>query len=440
MEGSISKRATARQIMWKHRLAQALVATGIVCLAIGTAHAQSADGGTIDPGATRAHIYSHGLMDRDTLTGDWGGARSSMTDKGITFEAVYTGEYFVETSGGVAHGDGYLDNRDISLELDAETLWGWHGATWFFYALGNDGNSPSRFVGDAQATSNIETGVYTWKLYEAWLEQKFGEGTSAKLGLIDLNSEFDVTETAGLFLSSSHGIGPDFSQSGLGGPSIFPTTSLALRLETHFGENAYLRAGMFDGVSGDLNNPKGTQVELHPGKEGWLVTVEAGLQQGLDEDDTRPFHKYALGYWTYTEDVPATDTVTGNPETGSGFYAIADRALGDNLSAFLRLGMASDKAYGIGSYVGTGAVLTGVFGEDDQLGLGIAHAIIGDTLAQSVPAPGLENAETSIELTYCTQIAPWLTVQPDVQHVFAPAADPTLDDATIVSLRFEAAF
>jgi porin len=52
-----------------------------------------------------------------------------------------------------------------------------------------------------------------------------------KIGLYDLNSEFDVIEAAALFLNPSHGIGPDFAQSGRNGPSIFPVTSLAIRGE-----------------------------------------------------------------------------------------------------------------------------------------------------------------------------------------------------------------
>ncbi|MDH5527035.1 MAG: carbohydrate porin [Nitrospirota bacterium] len=389
-------------------------------------------GGLLAAAAT-AHA---GLMDQDALTGDWGGKRSSMADKGINFEAVYTGEYFLN-NGGAARGDGYLDNKDVTLELDGETLMGINGATLFFYVLGNEGGDPSRYVGDAQATSNIETDSITWKLYEAWWEQRFGGSYSAKFGLIDLNSEFDVTETAGLFLNSSHGIGPDFSQSG-NGPSIFPTTSLALRLSAGIGDSGYAQLGIFDGVSGDVNNGEGTQVELHPGKEGWLVAAEAGLAQGLDEDDDRPFQKLALGYWMYTEDVAAADTVTGVPETGSGFYVIADRAFSDRLSAFVRFGMANDSAYGIGSYLGTGVVLTGLMNDEDQLGLGIAHAMIGDALATADPT--LEAAETNIELSYQTALTPWLTVKPDIQYVIAPSADPALDNAVITSVRFEAAF
>jgi porin len=62
--------------------------------------------------------------------------------------------------------------------------------------------------------SNIDASD-AWKIYEAWLKQSlFQDRLPVLAGLYDLNSEFDVIESAGLFLNSSHGIGADYSQTG----------------------------------------------------------------------------------------------------------------------------------------------------------------------------------------------------------------------------------
>ncbi|TDI96625.1 MAG: hypothetical protein E2O76_11425 [Caldithrix sp.] len=98
-------------------------------------------------------------------------------------------------------------------------MFGWKGASFFLYGLGNSGGNPSENVGDAQIVSNIE-GPDTWKFYEIWIQQNLFLGKLSVLaGLYNLNSEFDVIETGQLFLNSSHGIGPDFSQTGLNGRS-----------------------------------------------------------------------------------------------------------------------------------------------------------------------------------------------------------------------------
>ena len=110
--------------------------------------------------------------------------------------------------------------------IDAEQVFNIPGGTLFFYGLYNNNKTLSdTLIGDMQTVSNIDTTTAT-RLYEAWYEQAFGDGKSSlKVGLYDLNSEFDAIDTAGLFLLSSHGIGPDYSQTGLNGPSIFPVTT-----------------------------------------------------------------------------------------------------------------------------------------------------------------------------------------------------------------------
>ena len=70
------------------------------------------------------------------------------------------------------------------------------------------------------------------------------------VGLYDLNTEFDALESAGLFLNSSQGIGPEFAQSGLNGPSIFPTTTLGLRAKWAPGSRFYLESVVLNGLAG----------------------------------------------------------------------------------------------------------------------------------------------------------------------------------------------
>ena len=161
----------------------------------------------------------------------------------------------------------------------------------FVYGLYNNGRAlTGDLVGDAQGVSNIETGVRAVRLYEAWVEQRFGRA-SVKFGLYDLNSEFDEHVTGSLFLNSTHGLGPDLSQSGLNGPSVFPVTSLALRADYQIDERLRLRAAVLDAVPGDPARPRRTAIRLG-GAEGALLIGEA---QYLTRN-TRAI----LGYWRYT--------------------------------------------------------------------------------------------------------------------------------------------
>ncbi|MGE0682955.1 MAG: carbohydrate porin, partial [Candidatus Binatia bacterium] len=167
---------------------------------------------------------------QDTVTGGWNGMRTSLLEQGVSLEAVYTGEMFSNLSGGLRRKAVYLDNVDLMLTIDTERAFGWEGGRFFLYGLGNQGGNPSEHIGDIQIASNIEA-PDTWKVFEAWFQQNlFRNRLSLLAGLYDVNSEFAVLKTADLFLNSSFGIGHAFAQSGKNGPSIFPATSLGLRM------------------------------------------------------------------------------------------------------------------------------------------------------------------------------------------------------------------
>jgi len=51
--------------------------------------------------------------------------RRQLEKKGISFEAVYTAEYFANTQGGIKRDDTYLTNLDITLEIDTKKLGLW---------------------------------------------------------------------------------------------------------------------------------------------------------------------------------------------------------------------------------------------------------------------------------------------------------------------------
>ena len=139
----------------------------------------------------------------------------------LTFEAAYAAEGWRNLRGGQSRDGAYLDNLDLVATLDADRI-GLDGTTIAVAALYNNRATFSDKVGDLQTISNIDTDGAA-RLYEAWIERRFTLA-SFKLGLMDLNAEFDANETGSLFINSSHGIGPDFSQIGETGPSIFPIT------------------------------------------------------------------------------------------------------------------------------------------------------------------------------------------------------------------------
>lgn len=366
---------------------------------------------------------------------------NEQTDKGLNLSAVYTAEVRGVAAGGIDRGARYLDNLDLQVALDADRIVGWNGARLFFYGIYNNGRSFSpALVGDLQGVSNIETGVRAARLFEAWVEQDVGRRASIRIGLYNLNAEFDTTQSGGLFLLSSHGIGPDYAQSGRRGPSIFPVTSLALRGEIAVGDNVLLRAAVLDGVPGDEAHPKRTAIKLSR-RDGALIAAEADYLKGGT--------KAGVGGWAYT--APADTLVpdaAARRHGDKGIYAYAEHRLtGDRtddpegFAGWLRVGIADTRFNDIGSYLGGGIVHTGALpgrGED-QVGISFAIANLDSRFRQSETKAdrSLDRHELIIEVAYQAVLTPWLSVQPDVQYVIDPGGSRIVGDAVVLGLRMK---
>lgn len=401
-----------------------------------------------------SNIFSQtNIFKQETLTGNWGGLRTDLEDNGIELTFSYTGEVFSNVSGGIRNKTEYLDNVNLQATLSLDKIMGWKNAQLFIYGLGNSGGMPVENSGAVQGISNIET-YNTWKLYEFWLEQSFlNDKLSLLFGMFDLNSEFDVRETSGIFLNPSHGIGADYSQSGQNGPSIFPTTSLALRIKYSISSISDIRFAVFDGISGDVNNPSGTQISLNK-EDGVLIAGEINLFSGSREY-VKNYFKYAIGGWYYSEEFVKID-VKSNPdgifkESGNyGIYAFGEHFLyseknkpEQGLAAFFRVGMANTNFNQLALYFGAGINYIGIIPgrNEDIFGIAIAMARCGDPFRNCMSAISKEipEYETNIELTYNFALTPWLRFQPDFQYIINPF-DSDNSYALAIGSRFEVLF
>lgn len=387
----------------------------------------------------------------------------------LTPSLTYDGSVVSNLRGGVGSGSRYVGNLHLKLGAQGDAL-GWPGTSAFADVLTIHGGQPSRLVGDAQGTSNLEGPTGT-QIEELWLQHNFQDGgASLLLGIYDLNSEFYRLSAAGLFLNSSFGIGPEFAQSGVEGPSIFPRTSAGLRLAVKPSENTVLRAAVLDGVP--VARPNGSHAAfrggdglLMVGEFAWLSrSAEAGMPPTAMRERIGRFSslapyddKLAVGAWRYTgryPDLSVTDAA-GDPlmrRGSSGIYALGEKLLiggdagsGPRLSAFVQAGLADARTNRFASYAGAGIVGSGWGGmkDADQFGLSVAHARNGSHYlnAQDLLAlPSPYRAETTIELSYLTQVSKHLTVQPDLQYVVHPGTSPSLANAWVFQLRFELAF
>lgn len=340
----------------------------------------------------------------------------------LDFGGSYTADALAAVRGDLDHGtdlvgraDAWVDFKGPVIGLDA-----WSAHLDVMAVHGPDFSG--RRVGAFQTVSSIEADTLP-HVYEAWAQWKPNDFVSAKAGLIDLNAEFDIQNTGALFVNSAFGIGPEISQSGLAGPSIFPMTSSAIVVRLQRGRKA-LALGLFDSLAGARHDPRLLAVRF-PGTTGALLIAETRLPVGT--------WLLQAGAWHHTTRFEALDPAEG-PALSRGAYGMLEGAVTRQLSAWIRFGIADSRANPVAAYLGGGAVAT--VGEW-RMGFAVAHARLGSAARRTLFAPDrARRAETVLELTAQRQLAPWFNIQPDLQYVIHPGWDRSAHSALIAGMRF----
>jgi porin len=248
-------------------------------------------------------------------------------------------------------------------------------------------------------------------------------------------------------LNSSFGIGKEFSQTGINGPSIFPNTSLAIRARSEIGKSFYLQTGIFSGVSGDPQNPRGTHVKIG-GNNGALIISEMAYIRGKEEKSENKYSKYGVGFWSYTktfDHISATVPGTATPiqANNNGTYFLAEQTIFEPLALFARYGVANSEVNRFHSNFTYGLVATGLIPSriNDRLGLAVTTVNNGSeykklNLLNLTP---VSIDETTYEISYKVELKKGFAIQPDFQWVLHPNTDPTLKAAKVGVIRFEIA-
>lgn len=296
--------------------------------------------------------------------------------------------------------------------------------------------APNDVVSTLQGVDNIEVDRHRLRLYEFWVEAAMGEG-SVRAGLYDLNSEFYATESAGLLIAPAFGIGSEIAATSPNGPSIFPSTALAVRVSMPISKRAAFMIAVINAEAGVLGDPDGVDTEFEHG----VLAVSELTWSG----DTN----LSFGAWSYTD---RQDDIRDANEFGDpvrrrafgGYATIERRLVGDADSArattgFLRVGFSDGDTTPYSGGWQPGLLIDRVLAGRPRsaLSVGINQGILNNKFRANALDLGepVERSETQIEITYSDMIGP-VMLQPDLQLIPNPGVDPTRDAALVATLRF----
>lgn len=417
---------------------------------------------TVAPDLSEARAWP----DWDTATGNWGGARTFLEDRGLEIFGGYTAEVWGNTTGGITPGAVYTGLLDFGVNLDLEKASGWQGAsmntTWLWIS-GQDASA--NLVGNFLTISNIAA-FQTLRMMELWFQQNlFDDTLSLRFGQITADSEFVISDYAATFINGTFGW-PAFLYQNLpaGGPG-YPMGTLGVRLAFHPTDWFTFQSAVFQGNVYDQNvNRHGFRWRLD-GENGFLFLNEAQLRWNHRETEAGLPGQGKAGLWIQTgelADVLAESTSSGN----FGWYFILDQMLFREPSAeipppasdaksfkspvsfpkstqglgwFGRLSFTTPDRNFLNFYFDTGLTYTGLLPGRDQdvLGLAFACAQLGNVARDQLVSTGSHGvgAEMVLELTYQAQITPWLVLQPDLQYIINPGGSQNLNNALIIGGR-----
>jgi len=422
------------------------------------------------------------LFDRQTLTGDWGGARKQWLDFGVEFGLTDIAETLSNPAGGTRQLTIYQGLLTASLKLDLEKIVAWRGASFYVDGYQISGRGLSRkAIGNLLVASTIEA-LPSTRLHDLWLQQEVLDGrASFRLGQIAFDDEFYVSRYSANFINSTFGC-PDLLSTDLpsGGP-CYPFAVPGARLRTGLTTDLALSVAVFNGNPapagrGDpqIRNSSGTNFLV--GEGGSLVVTEAAYSFDPEPKSSQLLSDVKLGGWHHTADFPdlrrdtlgrsladpASNGIAASHGGNFGLYLVLDKMIWrkpdtatQGLAAFLRIGNAPPNRNLISLEVDAGLTYKGLIpGRNlDILGIAASYARIGnatrrlsrDEILFTGAAGPIRDYETVLEITYQARLAPWWFLQPDLQLVFHPgghAAAPSsvaglepIPNALVIGLR-----
>ena len=403
------------------------------------------------------------IFRRATLFGNLGTLRPDLLENyGIVISPAYIGEVQGNPTGGVTQGATYDGLLNVPLDIDVDRLT--HNLTsdlaLHVNALWIHGQGLSvRKVGDFSNVSNI-AGYNTVRLQEWWLQQAFWrKRASLRIGILAADAEFFTSAFSALFNNGTFGA---FTLVGanLPDPPIYPVAVPGVRLAVQPVSFFTFQAGVYGGDSGgsQQQNNHGTNFNLRSG-DGLLAFSEVAYLRNQSPNDRGLVGTYKLGTFVHTgsEDFPTFASQarvalgTGaleNRGTDFGVYGVVDQELlkakGKTIGLFVRGGYAPGDANFVNYYVDGGFNFVGFIPRryTDVAGVALAHSKVSDDYSRASQVQGGPgySAETVLEATYRVQIAPWWSVQPDLQYVFNPSGVHGSNDALVLGVRTSVSF
>ncbi|MBK1829792.1 carbohydrate porin [Verrucomicrobiaceae bacterium R5-34] len=365
----------------------------------------------------------------DYLTGDWGGLRPDLIDKGITPFLYYDSIFGANVSGGIARDEDFAGQVYAGVDLDLEKLFGWEGTTMKISTVNRHGNTISGSVGGIYDPMTIYGGQVTY-LYQLFLETQINDQWSLKLGRVSADTDFAKSSLYGYSLSTAIN-GPIRATLLENSITSFPYAVWGGRLKYNHNEEHQFQLGVYQTGPDQWDFTKnGLDFSIRD-EDGVSVLMQYDWTPQICGRDARIF----VGAINSFRDFDNFNGGTTNFLFRA--YAHAEVEVADGVKVF---GMASysdeDKVAKTPLQISAGVNYKGLISgrEDDHTFFFATYGQLSDEYGDSIG----ENVTSELvyELGHRFQVTPSCYLQPSVQYIQNPGGTGDIDDAVVLGAWF----
>ncbi|MBP2198157.1 carbohydrate porin [Pantoea cypripedii] len=378
---------------------------------------------------------------QDTMTGDWGGARTDLAQHGVNLTGDYVSETAGVLSGGQSYGTRYAQQIRLGATFDLNRLFNAeHAGTIQLSINDRRGRSTSAdLVGNRLPIQEVYGGEYTRLSEFSYTNTLFAPQLQYKLGWLAMGNDFGGLSILTNFMNAGFCAHP-LSMSGGSGWGNYPNAHLGGELKYTFNDSWALQTAVFN-VNPEQNSESSRAFKpFAPGTTGYIVPIEL-----IYNFNSALPGQYKLGYYYDSSNVARIDQPDRRADKRWGAYLLADQTIwqsassrSQNLHVFGQATTTDEATSPFRHWYSAGLVLNGPFESrpNDAIAIGYGRAVYNQhsrdnavdslrakgELADAAMVSGLDIGEQLVEMTYTLQATPWLSVRPSVQYIKEPGA------------------
>jgi len=417
------------------------------------------------------------LLNQPKLGGDCFGYRPVAETNGVVLSLQSTSDLLGNTTGGAATGTTYSGLLDFNLAVDLQKAVGWAGASFkssWLWLYGS--NLSTRYIGNALAVSSI-AGYPAFRADELWLQQNFlHDAISLRGGMLALDTEFLISDTASLFVNNTFGPLGLFTMDVPNSGPTYPMGTPGIRLALQPTSWLTFRTALTQ-ANPLAQNVNRSGFDWNFGPQGGLLSLNEAAATWNKETNAKGLPGTAkLGFWLQNSQAENYPGIAPGAYS-SGFYGIIDQQLyavpdkpaspspsssssgkncvdasknpqpaasscacsGKGLSSFARIGFSPQSSSQVSFYSDAGLVDTGLIPtrDADKLGVAFGYAQAGSQVDSAILSNTGYRAsyEAVAELSYSAQLTPAIVLQPDLQYILHPGGTQQYGNALVVGMR-----